>query len=1527
MVVTSSPRSGEEDDDHDHDRDGLAVRGGDCVLVEWSRVSTTLKQKTFPRRGSTGHVTFHGDSQQWNGNETQNGHRRRSVARRGSSRNVREGNDDNPLQRTFRNMLSISSRKLAATVEEKEERLLRKEHMDRFVLQELKKKRVDSASISSPSSVSSSSSVSSPSLYRGREDAKLFPVAIPHTSPAAHRQRFPRRRSTAAGESGEMAYDPAMPMMHISMHVRLVSVWSPPTVAPVRNQQPSESASYRSEVLVGDVCFGSVPSVLCVVYHTDPVRRDSAPHGPVQRVAQILTISNAKDRDGWDLVQAVSLHLSSEQVEHAPSVGNGTNDVVKEAKGEWRNYNSSLDGRSTESDTERSETTENPGGGDLQSQLIGIEHDLLTDSFVINSVFNGDKKSHWYGCVWNWRSNAIGLMVQNEIASPCFSQSYTTHEGGHPLWARLYPGRDPYSGGGSYLVYIHSLLRDDNSHCAMDYDDRGVSLVENKKITVSTALLSPSNSVNPNIFTERCSLLLAKDHVSFPRVSVQDSNTTLRKLDWMISALPLTYINSYGAPRIAAIGATNANSIAVASTFGVCVVNTNRHDGNRWKQFGSPSEEGSFSVVSMTWWEGSLALTRDDERGDLLVAVTQTRTGEQFLSCWSSKRLDMMNQLMDTPDLEWKPGESQDPDPSFGIPLPKDIRVTNISLLCETEQGLPRGHGNPRRAVVLVYSPDKVSTECEYLVFRLQVFRNKLASSHSTTESYISRRPFYVMAESTLRASMKHDRFIGPVTSAFLAGASFQYDLRKSEMKKVVSKMIDSEHDFLVTLGVNRTSGGMHALSVFKDGRSCTANLSNFQASKCHLSDIVLSEVASNADRKPVVRYAWSIELLNGEILSWHVPSFVAPLLQGDDCEMGILDVQERRFGMPGVKQPKGLCPPILVCNESCASKAERFTLGTLCAVGSVSDWAFQSSSGCQTDISLGSVPQSRFGCVLRCGQKTQKLRRSQIGDIATGTFASNILDMKTYSQSMFSITPPAFVISLYTLLLEAASMQPGSHVEDSKTVEEERSHLKEIESQIQRRLTSAENTDMSMMALRLIIFRTLEVIARMDKRHMKNPSQSSESYLLLSQNVLSSVVDAVRGRTNKLQFASLFLEVGRQTEPSNLQHLFPLPLPNKRNEMKHKPNAISLRSVIDLFTACIDEGSLAASASALPLLTSRDQARHYCGLLLDEAIDNFVQNATSSKWNFDKTEEERRALGDFFRFGIKLEDAERIEGEFVTESQEETLYCDNNSVNTTDGSSSNQSYVLESPERTKRNLVCSLNASSSILNYIVPSSMVVESENQKIEEAIQREVSSFIGKSLDFPSLDFSVLPQWDDYSIDQKSNGVRIHAVASLAGEALLDLLQLEHNDNKWRTIAALSKMILPEGVEHQFSFDLFVEVANKSHPLNIMSVISESYDVYNGIEENVTAYIEDEINACRLQIDVADADLVVSMALSLLERLRSLPLNDVSDQAVMEIGLAVIVMVGCNVGGRSQSFQHMLEHDSMLNKCYSKASDEIK
>ena len=451
-------------------------------------------------------------------------------------------------------------------------------------------------------------------------------------------------------------------------------------------------------------------------------------------------------------------------------------------------------------------------------------------------------------------------------------------------------------------------------------------------------------------------------------------------------------------------------------------------------------------------------------------------------------------------------------------------------------------------------------------------------------------------------------------------------------------------------------------------------------------------------------------------------------------------------------------------------------------------------------------------------------------------------------------------------------------------------------------------------------------MIAKTHKSHLKRNSERSKFNLLLSKNMLSTIIGTIRRCTSNLQFASLFFEVGRQMEPGNLDFLFPLP--NTLNETELDPSIAEARSVIDLFTICIDEGSLAASSSALPLLTSKAQARYYCELLLDEAIENFLHNSSLDRCRFDSTEEERLVLGDSFRFGMKLEDAERYDEELVANGRGGGIGPDDTSIISIDRStSSDQNFVPQTPEKSKRALICSPSATNgSVFGYFVPSVIRRESDKQRIEDAIRREASSFIKKSLDDPVSDFAMLPDWDDSLKSPNTNRADVNSVAYLVGNALLQLLQDEKSNNNWKIIAAFAKLIIQEGVEIPSSYTLLVEIAKSTHPLDVISIIPESYKSGNGNEENMSTFIETAMKSCGRQISCADAVHVVNMSLLLIHRLESFPLADSADQREMELGLVIIIMVVGYVGGQSQFIQDMIEDDSLLDKCYKQATSAM-
>ena len=152
-------------------------------------------------------------------------------------------------------------------------------------------------------------------------------------------------------------------------------------------------------------------------------------------------------------------------------------------------------------------------------------------------------------------------------------------------------------------------------------------------------------------------------------------------MEWKECAVPLTYRLEYGSPSIAAMS-SNGQSLAIASTRGVCVLECSQHPSRystagedrgymlqepqspkadketslsrrnpmhtpKWHFFGNESEEKAFRVLAMTWWQGEPNTKAGHTSGDLLVAVIQLYRKQDssnnhqpgaFLACWSQRR-------------------------------------------------------------------------------------------------------------------------------------------------------------------------------------------------------------------------------------------------------------------------------------------------------------------------------------------------------------------------------------------------------------------------------------------------------------------------------------------------------------------------------------------------------------------------------------------------------------------------------------------------------------------------------------------------------------------------------------------------------------------------------------------------------------------------------------------------------------------------------------------------------------------------
>ena len=225
----------------------------------------------------------------------------------------------------------------------------------------------------------------------------------------------------------------------------------------------------------------------------------------------------------------------------------------------------------------------------------------------------------------------------------------------------------------------------------------------------------------------------------------------------------------------------------MASSCGVCILDSRY----KWKQFGTPNEEKTFGIVAMTWWEGDIEGDTEEETEDLLVAIIQSNNGRQYLSCWSPRRLDLARQLLELNDpYPTEPECSSTAKFSWGIPLSKKVKATSVSLVGEPRK-CTRSKKQARRAVVLVASGNMDTCEMDYSTFHLQLTTRNAGSAVTFAE----KKPYSILAKPSVHGTLKNGaRSVGPISSVYLAGASFCFDLEKfgkTNMQTIVVKHLN----------------------------------------------------------------------------------------------------------------------------------------------------------------------------------------------------------------------------------------------------------------------------------------------------------------------------------------------------------------------------------------------------------------------------------------------------------------------------------------------------------------------------------------------------------------------------------------------------------------------------------------------------------------------------------------------------------------------------------------------------------------
>jgi hypothetical protein len=105
----------------------------------------------------------------------------------------------------------------------------------------------------------------------------------------------------------------------------------------------------------------------------------------------------------------------------------------------------------------------------------------------------------------------------------------------------------------------------------------------------------------------------------------------------------------------------------------------------------------------------------------------------------------------------------------WGVPLMKGIKATSLSILAEP-YSKNKATRQSRRAVVFVSSTDADASEMHYSAFQLQL------SKEDTIRS--EKKSFSILTKNVISGILKDGtRSVGPISSIYLAGASFRFDL------------------------------------------------------------------------------------------------------------------------------------------------------------------------------------------------------------------------------------------------------------------------------------------------------------------------------------------------------------------------------------------------------------------------------------------------------------------------------------------------------------------------------------------------------------------------------------------------------------------------------------------------------------------------------------------------------------------------------------------------------------------------------
>jgi hypothetical protein len=603
--------------------------------------------------------------------------------------------------------------------------------------------------------------------------------------------------------------------------------------------------------------------------------------------------------------------------------------------------------------------------------------------------------------------------------------------------------------------------------------------------------------------------------------------------------------------------------------------------------------------------------------------------------------------------------------------------------------------------------------------------------------------------------------------------------------------------------------------------------------SRMWLTDV--SEVSS------VLNFVWAVEFVSGRLWCWVVPG---------DLTNAHLDC---------------------LSNPLAASDS---TIGVVYMVGRTSTWMQQSASATKGEYHIGTVPHSHFGCPLSVGQEVRHLPRST--GIVTGRQSAHrdLGGQSVFGPSCLSLSPPVSTAASFVHATLVGCNQSHSPVSVS--------FGSPLLTHFRMKVSADSFIDSSMGSLEILILRAIEGVASRSTSGTELASdhhQRFRVYCALACSILTMP-----------KFVALFVEIGRQIEPSFHRHLFPIPVTFRERNGDRKALLAD-----DLFCHALMQGSLSLAVSTLPLFLDDNERRKRCVAAFTYCLEQ-VRKASECDC-VARDSSDKYLIGDIFRFGLRLEGAGRKE---VLET--EALW-DMNEDGHHNGTSRDS--AVEETATSNYSLFCGV-------------TRVFRRRERQIESRISKAASSFIEHEVDAHQDNGVSLPA----TMNGKKSAVS-SAPPSIAIRTAFHIRDAIIHDSPeatpWKELAALEQMLASESLQHFQScspvvLSLLVRKARKAHFASCFQGVA------------VKEIMVRELARCAEELSCPDAARLLNLSLVLIEILRqSTEESPDARCALSALLFVVLILVSVANGEEADSIGNIVlsEGDSFLSSMYADAT----